>query len=159
MSVPTQADMVWWRTRPGVIVQTATSMTTTSGDHPYVTWDGTDVFQSKDTTHSAASTRIVMNCVGWHKVRWEGVFAANATGIRWSQLSLNAGGVYTGGTVIATVSIPALNGASTTLGCTTFVNCTTPGDYVQLFVYQDSGGNLVYAGSPMTMSCFYHGNP
>ncbi|MEA3036821.1 MAG: hypothetical protein QOH04_2598 [Sphingomonadales bacterium] len=74
---------------------------------------------------------------GWYVVAGHVSFAANATGLRQMALKLSGASVYLG---IATV-LSASGAIATNLSVAT-VHYLAAGDYVQIEVYQDSGGSL-----------------
>jgi len=80
---------------------------------------------------------------GLYSINASVTFPTNATGVRRIQVRKNAAGSATGGTLIGTTHIPALttSGAATTVvyGRDAYL---TAGDYVEVFVLQNSGGSL-----------------
>jgi len=83
------------------------------------------------------------NYAGLYSVRACVTFPANSTGVRRIQVRKNSAGSATGGTLIGTTHIPALTTAS---AATTVVYgrdaYLSAGDYVEVFVLQNSGGSL-----------------
>ena len=80
---------------------------------------------------------------GLYSINASVTFPFNATGIRRIQIRKNAAGSASGGTLIGTIHIPTV----TTSGVTTTVMYSrdaylTAGDYVEVFVLQNSGGSL-----------------
>jgi hypothetical protein len=87
--------------------------------------------------HSTISnnSRITAQKAGVYVITGNVEFASNATGMRVVGVILN------GATPMAEVRIPAVNGNTTILSVSTLLHMAI-NDYVELFVYQDSGGAL-----------------
>jgi hypothetical protein len=101
-------------------------------------WD-TDSMHSTTTNPS----RVVFNTVGLYQVSVFARFAFNATGYRQLNVRLNAGGNVSQGNTLTTFAQPAAPTTSTSISRTFDLNVTTAGDYIELFLTQSSGGNLV----------------
>jgi hypothetical protein len=101
-------------------------------------WD-TDSMHSTTTNTS----RLVFNTVGLYQVTAFARFAFNATGYRQLNVRLNAGGNSGAGSTLTTFAQPAAPTTATSISRTFDLNVTTAGDYIELFLTQSSGGNLV----------------
>lgn len=77
-------------------------------------------------------------------------FASNATGFRFVRLYKN------GTAFIVPAGIPPVNGDTTQLAFS-YIHTFTAGDYMEVFVYQNSGGNLNIAGSDTNVQFTYLG--
>lgn len=97
--------------------------------------------------HSTSTdpTRIVIQETGRYLVQAAGGFASNATGVRGIQVRLNAAGSAAGGVPLFTSHVVPPTGVSTFISDLRAVGLTA-GDYVELFLFQSSGGSL--AGNP-----------
>jgi hypothetical protein len=131
-------------------------------------WPGARVYNSADETvpnaiptrltfdserydngglHSTVTnpSRLTAQKAGKYNISGHVQFLSNASGYRWVEIFLN------GTTVIARQAGPALSGPATDLSVSTTYHLAV-NDYVELWVYQNSGGNLdvvaVSAGSP-----------
>jgi hypothetical protein len=80
---------------------------------------------------------------GLYSINTSVTFPTNATGVRRIQVRKNAAGSATGGTLIGTTHLPTLttSGAATTVMYSRDAYLTA-GDYVEVFVLQNSGGSL-----------------
>lgn len=101
-----------------------------------------DIVQSGDTASHSTSTdpsRIYVRTAGKYEIAGQVMFNANATGARIAQVRLN--GV---GTVLSESSQQAITtvGIDTGVPFPTVELALTAGDYIELFAYQGSGGNL-----------------
>lgn len=90
-----------------------------------------------DTIHDTVTnnTRLTCKTAGQYAIAGGVRFASNATGFRQVSLRLN-GTVY-----LATQAFPAVSGAVTQVGVATLEDLVV-GDYLELVVYQSSGGAL-----------------
>jgi hypothetical protein len=90
-----------------------------------------------DSMHSTVSNtgRITFTTAGVYNLTFNGVFASNATGYRVASFRLN------GTTYIGYFSQMAVSGDSTYLNVTTQYKFAA-GDYIEVVVYQTSGGAL-----------------
>ncbi len=112
-----------------------------SADISIVTATGTPLtFDSEDyDTYNFHSTsvntgRITIPYAGKYRIGFNGAFESNATGYRQAFLFKNAA------TVIAQDTKGAVNGEITSLTLVTEYNFAL-NDYIQVYVYQNSGGN------------------
>ena len=96
-----------------------------------------------DTIHSTATntSRLTATTAGVYQIIFNGSFASNSTGFRAAVIKLNAAGVIGGGTTLAAFDVPAVNGDRTHI-CLSTLYSLGAADYVEVFVYQNSGGNL-----------------
>lgn len=104
--------------------------------------------------HGASSSRISAPAAGLYLVTGYFAFASNGTGTRKAQIRKNAGGVSTAGT-----SLGHTGGAPQTalqyFGSISAIVSLAASDYVEMFVYQDSGGSLATVAS--TATNLFHG--
>jgi hypothetical protein len=94
---------------------------------------------------------------GLYSINASVTFPFNATGIRRIQIRKNAAGSATGGTLIGQTHIPTV----TTSAVTTTVMYArdaylTAGDYVEVFVLQNSGGSLTTSTGESSTSFSLH---
>lgn len=130
-----QSTALWARAYNSV------ALTVTTATWTLVTLDSER--NDTDTLHSTASNtgRLTAARDGLYLVVFNGNFASNSTGFRGVQVRLNAAGNAASGTAIAVKSVAAVNGDRTGLNLVTLYQLSA-GDYVESFVYQNSGGNL-----------------
>ena len=79
---------------------------------------------------------------GKYEINGQLQIALNATGYRSVQVRLNAAGSGTGGTQLAVNTVDASSAALVSLPIPTVEYDLTAGDYVEMFVQQNSGGSL-----------------
>jgi hypothetical protein len=77
-------------------------------------------------------------------------FASNASGFRFVRLYKN------GTAFIVPAGVPPVNGDTTQLAFS-YIHTFTAGDYMEVFVYQNSGGNLNIAGADLNVQFTYLG--
>jgi hypothetical protein len=96
-----------------------------------------------DSMHSTTSntSRITINTSGQYLVTFYARFPSNSTGFRMLNLRANAGGLYSQGSTISTIILPATNG-DVTFVTRTFELSLVAGDYYELFAQQNSGSSL-----------------
>lgn len=101
-----------------------------------------------DTGHSNTvnNTRYTAQVAGWYAVSGVVSFAANATGAREAFITKNAGAIGTG----AVALYPAAGAGVTCVGTSTGLIQLAVNDYVELWGYQTSGGNLALASTTQT---------
>lgn len=127
-----------------------------NGTYTVITLDAEDfdvVQAGDDPAHDNATdnTRIYIRTSGKYLVAGQVEFAANGTGTRKVTIRKNAGGVVTGGTQLTAGGAPADAGVTMTCGATPVLVALDPGDYVEMFGHQTSGGALtVQPGSGNT---------
>lgn len=102
--------------------------------------DATAAVLSLNTTRRAnnitvGADKLTVVEAGWYALAASVAFASNAVGLRFINLKIN------GTTYIGSQSTSALNGLPTQLGVTTLYYLVAT-DFVQIEVYQDSGGAL-----------------
>lgn len=118
---------------PAARVHRSTLQTvTTGGSGAVVTFDVED--HDSDTMWTGG-TQVLVNTPGLYVVTAGAVFATNATGARQVGLRLN------GTTVIGGASVPGMAGSPIVLSGTA-VYPLNIGDYLELLVFQSSGGDL-----------------
>ncbi len=105
-----------------------------------------DTYAIHDTVTN--NTRLTIPTTGKYNLGGLAVFASNSTGYREIRIRLN------GSTVIASNSYVAVNGDWTRLNVDTHYQFTA-GDYIELMVYQTSGGNLSTVQTENTGAEFY----
>ncbi len=112
-----------------------------------LSWDS-EVYDT-DTMHSTVTntSRLVATTAGLYSHTTSIFFAANATGQRAIEVRKNAAGSNSGGTLIvqSNSGAAATGAASMSVSTTTDVQMTA-GDYLEVFVYQSSGGSLASIG-------------
>lgn len=123
---------------------------TTAGSIATATWSpavGLDAEDfDRDGMHNPATnnSRIVFNTAGRYRVTARHSWDANATGFRSIQVRINSAGSDSGGTELARAMYPG----SATIYTSGEVHTTgyfDVGDYVEYFVYQNSGTTLNYS--------------
>ena len=121
--------------------QTSTTSMATSGSSQLILFD-TEAYDT-DTMHSTSvnTSRITSAATGLYLITASLSCASNSTGYRLMQIRKNAAGAVGSGTRVAAMSVPAVNGATTILQASAFVQLTS-GDYVEMFGLQNSGGAL-----------------
>ena len=122
---------------PRVKVTRTTDQTITSGAESTITWDS-EVFDTDDMWTSTSSTRITFKTAGLYLVTAAFNFDTNSTGRRYGLLRFN--GSVSG----AVTEVPAVSGGST-VGQIHQLYTASVNDYVELRVYQNSGGSLAFA--------------
>lgn len=111
-----------------------------------MSWSSAD-FQVNQTTSWVIGdpTKVYARTTGKFLICAFASFASNATGYRQFSIKIN-------GTATSYVTIPAVNGDESGQSLSTVISLTS-GDYVELFVYQTSTGNLnVAAGAHLEIS-------
>lgn len=120
---------------------TVSSQTLTTSTLTTVAFGAAEIYDS-DTMHSPTvnNTRLTINTAGWYLLFGFAKFAANATGNRELYMKFTRSGVPA--FLQTAMAVPA-GGATVT----TMVTMASPyelqvGDFVELIVWQNSGGNL-----------------
>lgn len=114
----------------------------TTGTWTLVAWDG-ETEESSGLTHdnSTNNSRIPVTLAGLYEVNISVGWTANATGMRGVMVRKNSGGSAGGGT-----QLKITQSATTTAQAVTATLAWTvrlaASDYVEVFRYQSSGGNL-----------------
>jgi hypothetical protein len=93
-----------------------------------------------------AGTALYANYTGYYWVSVRGTWAANSTGVRMIAIAKN------GAEYVDTQETAAVNGFDHHQSCTHLVYLTA-GDYVQMHVYQSSGGALNIGGTATSSYC------
>lgn len=110
-----------------------------------------DVVQSGDTPahdNTTNPSRIYFRTAGKYEIAGQITFAFNSTGTRQAEVKLNAGGVESAGTqLFFTVQGAVGSSVQTAVPIVPFVITVAAGDYIEVFAYQDSGGNLALVAS------------
>lgn len=131
---------------------TTQSISTASWTAATFDTDNSDAYSMHST--SSNTSRIIAPAAGLYIVTANFAFASNGTGTRKAQLRKNAAGVSTSGT-----SLGHTGGAPQTalqyFGSISAIVQLAASDYVELFVYQDSGGSLATVAS--TSTNLFHG--
>ena len=113
-----------------------------------------DIVQSGDSpSHDTATnnSRIYVRTSGKYEINGQLQIVLNSVGYRSVQVRLNAAGSGTGGTQLAVNTVDASSAALVSLPIPTVEHDLTAGDYVEMFVQQNSGGALnTVAGSGVT---------
>jgi hypothetical protein len=109
-----------------------------------MTWDSEDY--DNNTLHSTSSNtgRLTCQSSGLYLVEFKINWEVNTTGQRRVMLRKNSGGSDSGGTAQGTWYAEAIGTEQTTVagGRGIVLNTGGSNDYVELFVYQNSGGSL-----------------
>jgi hypothetical protein len=136
------SDLQFLETPPQGGVYQATPQSFTTSTVTAVVWD--TLWYDDDTTMWSSGSTLQLNTSGTWKftvnVRW----AVNTSGVRYLDLRKNSAGSGSGGVSLALDTRNATSPNLTAHGLT----CTAPGlvagDYVELFAFQSSGGNLAF---------------
>jgi hypothetical protein len=131
-----------------VYLTSATNHTST-GNWQKVPLDTSTFDLGADAAHfDNTNDRLLIHRSGLYLVQGSIIFAANGTGIRSLQLAPNGSTPSTGTGTIDTDAIAGSAAAGATLRGSTIWRFNA-GDYVELYGFQSSGGNLAYSvGSP-----------
>lgn len=129
-------------TNPRSHVYFSSNVSLTSGTAGVVQW--TANAYNVDNEYTASSSRLTANTSGLYRVSARAAFAYNATGTRELQLAKNAAGTIGGGTVLTDVFAPAatVTGSPPLVVSSGFDIVLTAGDYIEMFVLQNSGSAL-----------------
>ena len=95
-----------------------------------------------DPTSWSSGSQLALNTTGLWEIRARVTWAGNATGGRAIQVRKNAGGSVSGGTQLDLHGMQAAPAAIQTSNLLLCEVSATAGDYVELFVWQSSGGAL-----------------
>jgi hypothetical protein len=127
----------------GARVHNAADITVSNSSNQYLTFDS-ELFDT-DTIHDVGSNtgRLTAKTAGKYIIGFHGVFAAHATGYREATLQVN----HT--TAIADVVLYPGGANQVRLNLTTVYDLAQ-NDYVEVYVYQNSGGNLTLYGNNTT---------
>lgn len=116
----------------GIRVTRTTNQSINDSTATAISWDTSRY--NVGTTYTLGTTKITVATAGVYEIgaviRW----SSNATGERWTDLRVN-------GNMVARQTTPAVNGAATTQNASIQYHLAA-NDYVEVFVYQTSGGSL-----------------
>lgn len=131
---------------------------TVAGTLATTTWSGAVGLDAedfdRDNMHnpSTNNSRITVVTAGRYRFTARHSWAANSTGTRTIMMRINSAGSDSGGTEIARSTAPGSAVIYTSHDCTASVNLGI-GDYVEYFVWQNSGTTLAYqVGAPRQCS-------
>lgn len=137
----------------GAQARRTTALSITSGAFPVVTFDAEDYDSGTIHDLSTNTSRLTAPTDGLYVITANVAFASNATGDRKAYLCINSAGTIVGATIIAAVSQRAAS-ADITAFPITKTHYMTAGQYVELFVSQDSGGALNLLASSFYSALF-----
>lgn len=163
-SVPTSSDLNsklvdpinFLLNRPILRCRQTTLQTVSTSTFTAVTFTTDDVDSVNGHSTSIATSRYVAAYAGWYAVGGGIGFAANATGRRLSAWYVN--GTILNGCQIAMAATASNDSQVPARAMKVFLNV---GDYLELFCYQESGGNLntfVTTGGQSTMDVVWDSN-
>ena len=113
-----------------------------------------DIVQSGDSPshdNTTNNSRVYFRTPGKYEINGQPQIALNSVGYRSVQVRLNAAGSGTGGTQLAVNTVDASSAALVSLPIPTVEYDVAAGDYVEMFVQQNSGGALnTIAGQGIT---------
>lgn len=138
----------FWSNTPKCLAQEIASLSIPNNADTVVAMTGElyDVVQAGDSpSHDAVTTnsRVYCRTTGKYDLLASACFSANSTGVRRVTLRINGGATLTQATANAT------SGISTTIAAGPIVYPLTAGDYLEMLVFQNSGGALTLnGGSP-----------
>lgn len=140
------AAVAFWATPPQCYAYHSAAQTLTTATWTLInlTSEVYDIVQSGDSPSHDTSTnpaRLYFRTAGKYELAAQMQFASNATGLRAAEVRLNSGGTH-GGTLLTTAVSSPTSGGVTSVTLPTTVLDYNAGDYVELYGYQASGGNL-----------------
>lgn len=146
-SIKTAGDFWGLTPRAGVHSNTGQSI----ANNVYVlftAWDGEafDVVQSGDTEMHSTTTnpeRVYIRTAGRYQISGQVTFEPNATGIRGLQVRLNSAGNVASGTTMYVTNQGTLSTGRTSVPIAPIIRPFVAGDYLEVFVTQNSGGALL----------------
>lgn len=118
----------------GARVYRTTNQTIPTGIGTLVSFDA-ERWDTDNCWSSAQPTRLVCNTPGWYMITCNIAWAANATNQRMISISLN-------GTIRIARDTRGANPNGLTVQSVATIWPLTTGDYLEVLVFQDSGGNL-----------------
>ena len=123
---------------PDLVVNQSVAQTLTSGANAMVSFNATIVDTYGGHSNSTNNSRYTCQAAGWYWFKGNPVVVSNATGGRTCSLFKNGAQITT-----SFVVYPAAGTFYAAMGieCSTLLQLSV-GDYVELSVAQDSGGNL-----------------
>jgi hypothetical protein len=126
---------------PRAHVHRDANMTLTSGTTPQLVTFDHEVTDSNNMWAAGAPTRIVFTSAGRYLIIAQAMFGNYQPPIRNVQLRMNAAGAPAGGTQLMNVSDNPGGASSSPIG-TTFERDMAAGDYIEMFVFQNSGSTI-----------------
>lgn len=156
-----KAAVDFWALTPRVSVYSNSTISVPSATTYtlFNTWDAEqfDVVQSGDSPmHDTVTNpeRLVARTTGKYQLTGQVSFDVSATGIRGVMARLNSAGSPTGGTQLYVTNQGAVPGSFTTsVPLPVILVPMTAGDYIEIFVRQNSGGALnTVAGRSITFA-------
>lgn len=137
----------FWARTPRCYAYESTAQTTTTGTWLLVALASEiyDIVQSGDSPshdNTTNNSRIYIRTTGIYEITGQAQFVANSSGARQATIRLNSGGVSTGGTIIIQNTQSNAGTLTTSVSMTTVEASLTAGDYLEMFAWQNSGGNL-----------------
>lgn len=160
LTVPTAANMnagiesalVFLLDQPRVSLYRSATLSLTTATWTQVTWDSES--WDTDTMHSTGSntSRLVFTTAGRYWLNVAAWFDANATGSRGVNLTKNGAGSRSASNVVLSDAVLSAASIGETFVGVTVERAFAAGDYIELFVYQNSGGALnLQAGTNKTV--------
>lgn len=128
----------------------STNQALTTSTYEAITFDSEHFDSNTMHSTSTATSRVKCNSDGLYLVVFKVQFETNTTGVRRIQLRENAAASSTGGTARGIWNGPGLTSEDTVIAGTRLLRLNDT-DYVELFAWQSSGGNLdVESGNEKT---------
>jgi hypothetical protein len=140
----------------GCRLNRAAAQSTTSGSAATISWD-TEVFDTGDFWLSGDPTRILIPQTGYYEAVTGVQWAANATGYRLVQINhRDSSGASQ--QAIQTRLMAVTGGSTTSIGANTGAIFCSAGDYLDVTIFQTSGGALtIVAGNSNFFTLRYLG--
>lgn len=140
----------FWQTPPICRAsRSVDSSNLSSGAWHLVTFDQDDI--DNDNMHSTVSStsRITIQTSGYYEITAHPHWNNNSTGSREAYIYKNNNGDETlsTGTGLYNSAVPASTNFGTTIPMPPLITSFTAGDYIELYMYQNSGTTLSIAGS------------
>ena len=132
------------------IAARTTAQTISNATFTVVAFNATDILDT-DGLHDPASnnSRLVAAITGKYFIFAFVGFTTNATGIRSFTIEKNSAGVETIANAVIQQTFNAVNGGQSGTSLAAFISLAA-GEYVEVFCYQDSTGNLDMNGATIT---------
>lgn len=125
-----------------LVVRTSTTQTIANNTLTPVDYDSEVRDDATFYTSASSTSKLTVAVSGWYVIAGYATFVTNTTGIRAIQINLN------GGTAIASAHSNPVGSSSPHSMTASAVYYLSASDYVQLSVYQTSGGNLNLSNTP-----------
>lgn len=141
---------------PILKIRQTTLQSIANNTHTALTFTTEDVDSSGMHSTSVNTSRATAVYPGWYSTAGGTSFAGNVTGVRGTYWSINATPVNGSNVLLVATSAAAVQ--TPARGDLVFLNV---GDYLELFTYQNSGGNLntsVTAQEQPSMVCIWESN-